>query len=110
MDRICWQEFGKTGDFSQLYYECEEAIAEIPSSIVTIIADRPFNWAREKCTIIKAKNLWFLYERDDDGNVLVEEVYDAKTNQILTESKHKLIKEAITPILDLQERWNGLRH
>ena len=57
LDRICWQEFGRTGKFSQLYYECENAIAAIPSSCVTIIADRLFNWAREKGTVVKVRNM-----------------------------------------------------
>lgn len=110
LDRIYWQDFGRTGRAPEIYYECIDALKNIPASCRTVIADRSFNWAREKGTVIKVKNLWFLYEKYSDGTVVVEEVYDAKTNQILTESKHKLIKEAITPILDLEERWNRLKY
>ncbi len=69
-----------------------------------------YKWERENGSIIKVRNLWFLHMRDDVGNVLVEDGYDAKSNQILTESKHKLIEETIAPILDLQEQWNRLKH
>ena len=85
-----------------LYYNCISAIEKIQTSIATIIPDRPLSWKRENGTIIKVGNIWFLYKKFDNGLITVEEVYDAKRNEILTESQYEPIKQ----ILEFEKRMN----
>ena len=102
LDRLYWQDFGRTANVSNTYLECISALEKLPTSIATIIADRPLSWARQKGTVIKVRNLWFLYKRDNKGNVVVEEVYDLKRNEILTECQFEPIKQ----ILEFEKRMN----
>ena len=90
LDRMYLEAVAIRGTTLKEYGECVGAIESIPTSIVTIRANRPLCWAREKATIIRPNRYWFSYRRFSNA-ILVDEVYDSKTGQILTESLLKVL-------------------
>lgn len=95
LDRLYWKDFAQLGRGSDIYYEYINALDAIATSIVKTFANKPLSWARDRATIVKVHNLWFLYSKLADGTIIVEEVHDANTNQILTETNpRRIIKES----------------
>lgn len=90
LDRMYLEAVVLRGTSPKEYGECIDAIESIPNSIVTSQANRPLCWAREKADIICPNRYWFSYKRFSNA-ILVDEVYDSKTGQILTESLLKVL-------------------
>ena len=90
LDRMYLEAVAFRGATPKEYGECIDAIESLPSSIVTIRANRPLCWAREKATIICPNRYWFSYKRFSNA-ILIDEVYDSKSGQILTEGLLKVL-------------------
>lgn len=100
LDRIYLESVALRGQNPKEYYECIDAIESLQHSIVTIRANsRPLCWVREKATIICPNRYWFSYKRFSNA-ILIDEVYDSKSGQILS--------EGLIQILSLIERMEKI--
>lgn len=70
------------------YNNCIQALHRIESGILRTMAKQPLSWARSHLFVVKTSRYWFGYVIINDIPI-VEEVFDSRTNTILTEIINK---------------------
>ena len=91
LDRLYLDEVAIRGrTIPEEYNECIEAIESLKHSVISIRANRPLCWAREGATIICPNRYWFSYKRFPNA-ILIDEVYDTQTDQIITEGLQRVL-------------------
>ncbi len=73
------------------YNNCIWALHRIETGILRTMAKQPLSWARGHLFVVKTDRYWFGYVIINDVPI-VEEVFDSRTNTILTE----MLKRQIT--------------
>lgn len=81
------------------YNNCIQALHRIESGILRTMAKQPLSWARSHLFVVKTSRYWFGYVIINDIPI-VEEVFDSRTNTILTE----MLKKQIT-ITESEIKW-----
>jgi hypothetical protein len=70
------------------YNNCIQALHRIESGVLRTMAKQPLSWARSHLFVVKTSRYWFGYVIINDIPI-VEEVFDSRTNTILTEIINK---------------------
>lgn len=112
--RLFFTGFERTGRGGKQYFDAIESFSKLPNTVLSVYADRPASWVRDKVKVAKVGNLWFSYNKDDFGNVIVDEVYDSQIGKIITEQTksnskvviseaqlRNIIKESIKKVLNI---------
>lgn len=112
--RLFFTGFERTGQGGKQYFDAIESFSKLPHSVLSVYADRPISWVREKTKVVKVGYLWFSYNKDDLGNVIINEVYDSQIGKIITEETksnseiiisesqlRNIIKESIKKVLNI---------